>query len=121
MQQIATGIGATVVDTTRVDTGTARSNWRATLGAPAVGVIPPYSPGNKLGQGETANAGAAKAQQQQVISAFNIDNEAVIFITNNVPYIEKLNNGTKNIAPGNMVEQGFLTGRAMLKIFKIKL
>ena len=62
MRQLAVGIGATLVDTTRVDTGKARSNWRATLNVPATGTIPPYAPGNKLGVSEMANASGAKNQ-----------------------------------------------------------
>ncbi len=118
-RQVATGIGATVVDTTRVDTGAARSNWRASLDTPLTGIIPPYSPGNRLGQGETANAGAAKAQQQQVITRFNVKKNTSIVITNNISYIEKLNNGTARFAPGLMVEQGIQTGRAIIKAIKI--
>jgi len=112
VQEVAIGIGATVVDTTRVDTGKARSNWRATLDTPANGVIPPYSPGNNLGIGETANANAAKAQQKQVIRRFSAVKQRSIFITNRVPYIETLN--SKGTAPGMMIEQGIQTGRLVL-------
>ena len=53
-QDVAKGIGATVVDATPVDTGLARSNWRATISAPAAGTIPAYAPGNHLGISEVA-------------------------------------------------------------------
>lgn len=120
MQQTAIGIGATMVDTTRVDTGEARSNWRASLGAPLGGTIPPYSPGNKLGQGETANANAAKAQQRQAIARYNARKNTVIFFTNNVRHIGALNDGDGNLAPGQMVEQGLQTGRAILATLKLR-
>lgn len=115
IQDVAKGIGATVVDTTKVDTGRARSNWRATINVPASGTIPAYSPGNKLGISESANAGAAKAQQKQAIERFNAAKHVSIFITNNVPYIGALNNGSAVHAPGLMVEQGLQTGRAILQ------
>lgn len=115
VQDVAKGIGATVVDTTKVDTGLARSNWRATLSASASGTIPAYSPGNKLGIGETANAGAAKAQQKQVIERFDTSKHVSIFITNNIPYIGALNDGSPVHAPGNMVALGLQTGRAILQ------
>lgn len=118
-QQVATGIGATVVDTTRVDTGAARSNWRASLDFPLGGTIPPYAPGNKLGSGETANASAAKDQQRQVIKRFEAGKNRSIFITNNIPYIGRLNNGDSLLAPGLMVEQGLQTGRAILSSIRI--
>lgn len=115
VQDVAKGIGATVVDTTKVDTGFARSNWRATVSAPASGTIPPYAPGIKLGIGEGANASAAKAQQKQAIERFNVAKHTSIFITNNVPYIVALNNGSSVHAPGKMVELGLQTGRAILQ------
>ncbi len=114
-QDVATGIGATVVDTTRVDTGLARSNWRASISAPASGVIPPYAPGSKLGTGEGANASAAKAQQKQAIKQFDATKHTSIFITNRVPYIGTLNNGSPTQAPGNMVQLGIQTGRAIIQ------
>lgn len=96
----ATAIGVKVVDMTRVDTGKARSNWRATLGFPAQGTIPPYSPGNHLGINERANASAAKIQHRAVISKFTTDpqGDSRIFITNNVHYIGILN-GRDSIVP----------------------
>jgi hypothetical protein len=114
-QDVAKGIGATVVDTTKVDTGLARSNWRATISAPASGTIPAYAPGIKLGIGEGANASAAKAQQKQAIERFDAAKHTSIFITNNVPYIGALNNGSQVHAPGNMVQLGLQTGRAILQ------
>ncbi len=119
-QDVAKGIGATVVDTTPVDTGLARSNWRATLSAPASGIIPPYSPGNHLGISESANAGAAKAQQQQVIERFKVAQNASIFITNNVSYIGALNAGSSPQSPGSMVALGFQTGRSVVQRFSLE-
>ena len=114
-QDVAKGIGATVVDTTKVDSGLARSNWRATVSAPASGTIPPYAPGIKLGIGEGANASAAKSQQKQAIARFDAAKHQSIFITNNVHYIGALNNGSPVHAPGNMVALGIQTGRAILQ------
>ena len=118
-QNIAIGIGATVVDTTKVDTGLARSNWRASISAPTSGIIPPYAPGMKLGIGEGANASAAKSQQKQAIERFDARKHTSIFITNRVPYIRALNDGSSVHAPGNMVALGFQTGRAILQTSKI--
>lgn len=114
-QDVAKGIGATVVDTTPVDTGLARSNWRATIAAPASGVIPAYSPGNHLGIGESANASAAKAQQKQTIERFDAAKHTSIYITNNVHYIGSLNDGSSPQSPGDMVAMGISTGRAIIQ------
>lgn len=120
--QVATVIGATLVDTTRVDTGVARSNWRASLNAALGGTISAYSPGNKLGKGETGNASSAKAQQKQVINRFrNKRDLGGIFIANNVRYIGELNDGRPGLAPGLMIEQAIQAGRAVFKSIKVSL
>ena len=119
VRQVAIGIGATVVDATRVDTGLARSNWRATLSRPATGTIPAYAPGNNLGKGETANASAAKTQHQQVFGRFNVKKHKSAVITNNVSYIETLNRGRPGVSPDDMVRQGLQTGRLILKSTKV--
>ncbi len=112
MKVAAKAAGSTAIETTRVDTGKARSNWRASLNAPTTGVIPPYAPGNKLGQGERANALAAKAQQSSVINRFNIIRDQAVFISNNVEYIGQLNDGGGPITfPGQMIEQGVLSAK----------
>mgnify|MGYP003640909316 CR=1 FL=1 len=96
--------GKTAVETTRVDTGKARSNWRANLNGPATGVIPAYAPGNKLGFSERGNAVSAVAQQRSVIEQFNVRSSKAVFISNSVPYIGILNNGGANVSPGNMAQ-----------------
>lgn len=107
----ARAAGTTAVRSTRVDTGKARSNWRANLDGPALGVIPPYSPGNKLGISENANASRAISQQRSVIQTFGIPKNRAIFISNSVPYIGFLNNGGKNVAPGLMAEKAIQSAR----------
>ncbi len=119
VQRVASVIGATVVDTTRVDTGFARSNWSATVFEPASGTITPYFPGTALGIGETQNANAVKAQQRRVIKRFNASKHRSLFITNNVDYIETLNNGNARLAPGLMVEQSFQAGKLAFKSVKV--
>ena len=122
VRNVARGIGATLVDTTRVDTGVARSNWRASLNMALRGTIPAYSPGNKLGKGETGNASATKAQQTQVINMFlNKVDVRGIFIANNVRYIGELNDGRPGLAPGLMMEQAIQTGRAIFRNTKVSL
>ncbi len=119
MRQLAVGIGGTLVDGTRVDTGKARSNWQGTLNAPATGVIPPYAPGDKLGKGETANASAAKDQQSQVFLRFKAEKDKAIYITNRVHYIGILNEGRSGVAPDGFIEQAVLTGRAILNTARL--
>ena len=114
VRDVSRGIGATVVDTTPVDTGLARSNWQASLNAP-VGMIHAYAEGNNLGIAETANASAAKAQQRQVIESFDALKHQKVVISNRVPYIGFLDRGSRNTRASNIVAQGLQTGRAVLQ------
>lgn len=89
MKRIALAVDEAVIYGTPVDTGFARSNWIVSLGNPTTGTISPYSPGNKLGIGESPNARGAIAQGRAVIDGFTIGR--VIYIVNNTPYIGVLN------------------------------
>lgn len=80
-----------VVLKTPVDTGRARGNWFVAIGAPS-GVTTDAT--DKSG-GQTINSGAA------VISG--LTRAQAIFITNNLPYIGKLESGSSVQAPQGMV------------------
>lgn len=99
------------VRATRVDTGAARSNWITSLGTPSNRVIPPYAPGKGLGIGEVANAEGAISQGQREVTRFRARLHGSIFITNSVPYIGKLNNGTSRRAGDMMLERGAQAAR----------
>lgn len=102
-REAAAAAGETAIRSTRVDTGLARSNWRATVNVPATTVVPPYAPGSKLGIGEQGNAIGALAQHRSTLGTWNAVRGSVFYITNNVPYIAVLNFGGPNVAPGNML------------------
>ena len=119
MRRAATAIGNKLVETTRVDTGLARSNWVGTLDVPFDGVIPPYAPGNKLGIGEAANFLGAIRQQQTAIRGYRIRVHKSIHITNNVRYIQYLNNGSPTTSADMMFEKAIQAGRASLRGLKI--
>ena len=88
-----------------VDTGRARSNVVATLSSEFQGVIPPYSPGTRLGKEESSNLNAALAQHQSVVRRFNIRAPSTIFFTNNVPYVPRLNSP---LTPSRQTTPGFV-------------
>lgn len=115
VKKAASTAGARAVETTRVDTGRARSNWIARIDTPARTVIPPYAPGVKLGIGERANARAAIAQQRAVIGGFNIRSHKAVYISNNTPYIVYLNNGGPYYGPGLMAQQAVQAAEVAVK------
>jgi hypothetical protein len=119
VQRSALAGGKEAVRATRVDTGKARSNWIANINAPNPTVRPPYSPGNRLGMGETANAAAAVGAMKTVISTFNASTANSIFISNFVDYIGILNDGGPHVGPGDMAAKGALTVLATAKGGKV--
>lgn len=112
-----------VVFNTPADKGVARSNWRVGIGAPATAVIPAYSPGKKLGKGETANASAAiaagKARLNASLGSFGGGLKTSVYLSNNVPYIEKLNEGSSDQAAEGFIQTAILAAVGAIRGFKI--
>lgn len=89
---------------TPVDTGRARGNWQCTIGEP---ILIPIANMDK-GGGQTLAAGA---QAMSKLPAF-----VTVFITNNLPYIERLEHGWSwRQAPLGMLAVTFEELREMFK------
>jgi len=116
-RQVALAVDQAVVVGTPVDTGTARSNWVVSLGEPSDRIIPPYAPTSKGGIGESANAQGAMAQGEAEIRRSRP--EEAIHITNNVEYIEPLNQGHSAQAPAMFVEAAVDAGAQAAKNARI--
>lgn len=111
-RRVATTALEDLVRGTPVDKGVARSNWRVTLNAPSTTIIPAYSPGQKLGIGETANASAAIAAGRAVIATAR--EGATIHIANSIPYLEKLRNGHSQQQPNDWVAGATIRARRLI-------
>jgi hypothetical protein len=111
-KKVALATDASVVISTPVDTGRARSNWVAEIGAPASGVVEPYALNNPSG-----SAQAAIAQAQAVVGGYKTGQE--IHITNNLDYIGKLNEGWSAQAPAGFVQSAVLNGIAQVESVKL--
>lgn len=107
-RETALAVDQTVVMSTPVDTGTARSNWRVALGEPIGGIIEAYAPTSHGGAGETENARGALAQGKGEIEKSSPGES--IHITNNVEYIVPLNQGHSAQAPAMFVESAVDAG-----------
>lgn len=116
VRKAALAIDASLVLATPVDTGRARSNWQTTLNAPAEGQLPAYAPGEKGSTG-SQNTQAALQQGVDTISKQRPGDE--IHITNNLPYIGRLNDGWSAQAPANFVGQAIEVGVAVVKDFSV--
>ena len=101
VRKVALAVDTAVVIGTPVDTGRARANWQVGLGSAPDGTLPaPSSPEEGL-----ANALSAG---QVTIGAYK--GGTIIHITNNLPYIEALNNGHSSQAPAGYVEKAVAAG-----------
>lgn len=99
VRRVGVVVDQAVVSATPVDTGRAKSNWIATLNSPAQGMIDAYVSEGGAG----ANEQAATAQAEAVIKNYSAGN--TIHITNNLPYIQRLNDGYSAQAPANFVQE----------------
>jgi len=87
---LALDVHGNLVEATPVDTGHARINWTPTVAAPARGEIEGADPGSAV---------------DPVVALGPASPGDVMFITNNVPYIRRLNEGSSPQAPAGFVEK----------------
>lgn len=92
----------TLVYNTPVDTSKALSNWQASIGTPIDSTRNAIAEG-KAKSTQSTSAAVALALGEIPINKFTVGN--VIHITNNLDYIEGLNNGTISKQPGAFVQK----------------
>jgi len=92
VRKIALDITADVVMMTPVDTGRARANWLPSLQVPNTAITDQTD----------KSGGKAMSEMAAVASSFQIGD--TIWLSNNLPYILKLENGHSKQAPQGMVE-----------------
>jgi hypothetical protein len=107
VRKTALAVDQTVVMATPVDTGRARVNWQVQAGAMPSDVVPPYAPG---AGGSTAAQNTQAALEQGKIAISGAQPGQEIHITNNLPYIGRLNEGHSAQAPAGFVEQAVNAG-----------
>jgi hypothetical protein len=107
VRKVALVIDREVVLQTPVDTGRARANWRVGLNTPVTAARDAFAKGQK-GSTASANADAAIAEGQNVIDGRQTGQP--IYISNNVEYIGRLNEGSSAQAPAGFVEAAISRG-----------
>lgn len=115
--EISLSIIANVAKRTPVDVGTARSNWHVSTAISALTRKafspflsrwrPPYGPGGTLA--ETRNQAGAVWSASSIVGKATKAGEP-LYISNNLPYIQRLNQGWSNQAPAGFVEAGINEG-----------
>lgn len=106
--QVAETVFSYLLSETPVDTGKAISNWRVSLNAPNHDLLPAYYPGQK-GSTQSINQQAALEEAQRVLSTKKPGD--AIYISNPLPYIQSLNDGSSTQNPGGFVEASVLLAR----------
>lgn len=98
-RKLVLDIFADLLARTPVDTGRARSNWKVSIGSPDFSLL------ETLGEG-----GGAETIQfmhaREILRGFRGTQQ--VFITNGLPYIERLNEGWSQQAPAGFVESAIL-------------
>ncbi len=83
--------------------GTAKSNWWTELGSPSTPDL------------ENDNASAADAQAAAVAARYKVDQTA--FISNNLPYIRRLDEGHSTQAPEGIIDAALLVTKIKVEEF----
>ena len=94
VRKMGVGILQSVIYATPHDTGKARANWQVTLKRPT----------NKQLKKKDKDGGATIAKGERIAIGFKL-NDGSIWISNNVPYINRLNNGWSDQAAPGYIER----------------
>ena len=103
VKQTAIAVDQTVVLATPVDTGRARANWQASIGAPETDKLDIEDPSGQ----ETID------KNNDVINSRERGQD--IYLSNNLDYIGPLNEGHSAQAPAGFVEEAIQVGVAAVR------
>lgn len=115
-QQVALPVVERLITDTPVDTSNAESNWQVGIGGSPAGPIPPHYLGEH-GSTDQASQGEAKALARSRIASVKAGQP--IYISNNVPYIIKLDQGSSPQAPLGFTHLALSLGRSILAKLRI--
>jgi len=93
-----------IIETPR-DTGWAKANWIPAIGGPG--------PSSNRSKATPSEVSASRRRQRGAINGlelFKLQTSATIYITNSLPYINRLNNGYSLQAPTAFVQQSITSG-----------
>jgi hypothetical protein len=127
---VAIAVDNDLLQVTPVDSGTAMSNWIVTVGSPADETQPAFalSPRGKTMEDNktrlwvhavdpevtrSANLPLAQAAAQAVLQEKQTGK--AIYLTNNLPYIIKLDNGSSSQFPGGFIDRALIVAEHALE------
>lgn len=113
VRRVVLAVDQAVVLATPVDTGRARANWRPSIGSMITDSLPePSSPG----EGVRSAIAAAESVASQYKGGLR---SPTVHITNNLPYIKPLNDGSSKQAPKNFVSTAITVAVKAIKSARI--
>lgn len=115
-RKLALLIAREVAFSTPVDTGRARANWFAGINRPVEGTRAALAAGKG---GSTGATNAARAFQQMESVIGRRKPGQAIYLSNNLPYIGALNDGSSAQAPAGFVEAAIKRSRLALGNVKV--
>ena len=110
--KVATAVVTDLAYVTPVDESTALSNWQVQLNSPASSAIRAFFTGSK-GSTKAQSAQAAVEDAKRVLK--NKKPGEKIYLSNLVPYIGRLNDGSSTQEPKGFVERAVLVGRLTVR------
>lgn len=113
VKKVILAVDQAVVLATPVDTGRARANWRPSIGAPITDTLP-EPPNKQAGLRSALDAGEQVARQYK-----GGENSPTVHITNSLPYIKHLNDGSSKQAPRNFVNTAILLAVSAIRRARI--
>lgn len=99
VKRVGFAVHAELTTANPVDTGWSRANWIVSIGAPFEGVV---------GTPERVSQGAQVVGQGQLLVYDTKKGD--VWISNNVPYIQALNEGHSPQAPAGWIEESIKSG-----------
>lgn len=98
-KKLAFDLFADIVADTPIDTGRAMNNWNISVGTPDRSITE-----------ESGSDGSIKGakQGQAVATLANVPFGSTVWISNSLPYIVSLNEGSSDQAPANFVENNII-------------
>ena len=92
-----------VIISTPVDTGRARFGWYITVNAPS-DEVPPEAPYKWKGKASGGNEYYSLPNISTHMDVGKVTINDIVYVTNNVPYVPRLNKGYSRQAPARFVE-----------------
>ena len=101
LRALTAELTAQLIERTPVDTGWARANWVPNIGSPFEANLEGVSATRERASQAQVRQGERTAQ---VVTTYQ-PQQGSIFVSNNVPYIQELNDGSSTQAPAGFVQQ----------------